>query len=57
MVYYDKNQKQRDIVGIMSDHGFNIIHLRMFVDPSAQNMHRLLRRAFKGSRTNPEEQP
>lgn len=37
MTYYDVNNKQKDIVELLSDHQFNTIRLRLFVDPQAEN--------------------
>ncbi len=37
MSFFDENNVERDIVEILSDHHFNNIRLRIFVDPKAEN--------------------
>ncbi|MEB2774670.1 glycosyl hydrolase 53 family protein [Algoriphagus sp. D3-2-R+10] len=37
MSFYDVNDKEKDIVELLSDHHFNTIRLRIFVDPRAAN--------------------
>lgn len=37
MTFYDVNNKEKDVLEILEDHGFNNIRLRIFVNPQASN--------------------